>query len=196
MTDPAQPTTASRPSTEDVQGDETAWPLDRLIDHIVSTHHAYLRQALPTLARRLSTLSAAHAAQHPELARVADIFDRLRAELEQHMLKEERVLFPYVRDLADQADSHGFTGSPFGTVENPIRMMEREHADAGEALDTIRELTHDYVAPAHGGGSWQSDMDALLAFDRDLLRHVHLENDVLFPAAIRLERRLSGRHEH
>jgi regulator of cell morphogenesis and NO signaling len=108
------------------------------------------------------------------------------------MLKEEQVLFPYVRDLAECVDSCGRIRSPFGTVENPIRMMEREHQEVGDAMRTIRELTRGYSPPADGCTTYVIGMAELHQFERDLHRHVHLENNVLFPAAVRLEQRLRG----
>ena len=168
--------------------DAAAWPLDRLIDHIVTVHHAYVRQALPTIARYLAKLREVHGQRHPELARVAQVFSAMHDELSQHMLKEEQVLFPYIRDLLEP-DRRGSSGvqSPFGTVEDPIRMMEREHQEAADALRTIRTLTGGYVAPADGCTTYQVRMAELDRFERDLHRHVHLENNVLFPRAVALE---------
>jgi regulator of cell morphogenesis and NO signaling len=167
--------------------DVTEWPLDRLIDHIVSTHHAYVKSAMPAIARHLDTLVDVHGSRHPELARVAAYFDHVRIDLGQHLLKEEQVLFPYVRDLAVSTETSSGSTSPFGTVENPIRMMEREHRDAADELRIIRELTKGYVAPSDGCATYAACMAELGQFERDLHRHVHLENNVLFPKAIALE---------
>jgi regulator of cell morphogenesis and NO signaling len=169
--------------------DEVAgWPVGRLIDHIVQVHHSYVRFALPRIAGYLARLQDAHGARHPELAHVAVMFDRIGVELEQHMLKEERVLFPYVHDLADHAgESCGTLQSPFGSVQNPIRMMEREHRDAADALGAIRELTNNYTAPADGCTTYTVCMIELARFEQDLHRHVHLENNVLFPKVLKLE---------
>lgn len=183
------------PPAIDHEADVTEWPLERLIDHIVSVHHAYVRSALPAIARYLAKLEEVHGARHPELARVAAGFDRMRFDLEQHMLKEERVLFPYVCDLAARGDTCGQSRSPFGTVENPIRMMEREHRDAADGLRTIRELTNDYAAPADGCATYAVCMSELARFERDLHRHVHLENNVLFPKAVALEDAICGRRD-
>jgi regulator of cell morphogenesis and NO signaling len=172
--------------------DVTTWPIPRLIDFIVATHHAYVRSAMPSIARHLAKLTEVHGARHPELARVAAYFDSVRSDLEQHMIKEEQVLFPYVRDIAEFSDLCGRTQSPFGTVANPIRMMEREHQEVGDALRIIRELTRGYATPEDGCTTYAIAMAELLQFERDLHRHVHLENNVLFPAALRIEKGLYG----
>ena len=177
------------PAADPAADNAADWPLDRLIDHIESTHHAYIRAVTPTIAAYLGKLREVHGARHPELARIGAAFDRLSADLAQHMLKEERILFPYVRDLADHAGQPcGVLRSPFGTVENPIRMMEREHQEAGVELRMIRELTNGYTAPADGCTTYAVCMAELQRFERDLHRHIHLENNILFPAAVALER--------
>jgi regulator of cell morphogenesis and NO signaling len=176
-----------------VEGDDVAsWPLDRLIDHIETTHHAYVRRALPAIARHLVKLVEGHTDRHPELVQVGHAFADLHDELLQHMLKEERILFPYVRDLVErQRGACGRTISPFGTVENPIRMMEREHRDAAGTLQLIRELTGGYAVPVDGCTTYAVCMAELAQFERDLHLHVHLENHVLFPRAVALEQSAS-----
>jgi regulator of cell morphogenesis and NO signaling len=179
------------PATGD--DDVTRWPVDRLINHILVAHHAYVRSALPTIARYLAKLNDVHGAQHPELARVATIFEQVGGELEQHMFKEEQILFPYVRDLGAQAGQPcGVRISPFGTVENPIRMMEREHREAADGLRLIRELTGGYTPPADGCTTYSVCLAELEHFERDLHRHVHLENNVLFPKAVEFEKQAVG----
>ncbi len=180
----ALPPLADRGEADDV----TSWPLDRLVDHIVSTHHTYVRSALPTISAYLARLVEVHGERHPELARIADVFAHMGRDLWQHMMKEERVLFPYIRELAAPPDN-GPLPCPFGTVENPIRMMEREHRDAGDELRLIRELTGGFVAPADGCTTYRVCFVELEQFERDLHRHVHLENNVLFPRAVDLEHR-------
>ena len=187
--DPAEVVRAleALPPAADQQTDITQWRLDRLIDHIVSTHHEYVRSSMPTIRQHLAKLVEVHGARHPELARVAACFDTVIRDLGQHLLKEEQVLFPYVRELAMTAVGGRHVPSPFGTIENPIRMMEREHREAADELRIIRELTHGYVAPDDGCTTYAVCMAELHRFERDLHRHVHLENNVLFPKAVALE---------
>ena len=182
-------------SRREAEGDDVArWPLDRLIDHIEHTHHAYVRRALPSIARHLGKVLEAHGDRHPELVRIGQAFAAMSDELQQHMLKEERILFPYVRDLVErQRAACGRTISPFGTVENPIRMMEREHREAAGTLELIRELTGGYAVPSDGCTTYAVCMAELAQFERDLHRHVHLENNVLFPSAVALEHSASTR---
>jgi regulator of cell morphogenesis and NO signaling len=168
------------------RNDATGWPVARLIDEIVGVHHQYVRSALPLIGRYLAKLVQVHGARHPELRQVASSFERMGVELSQHMMKEERVLFPYIKELA--AGTH-LPASPFGTVANPIRMMEREHQDAGDETRLIRELTNGYVVPDDGCTTYRVCLAELAQFERDLHRHVHLENNVLFPKALELERR-------
>ena len=177
------------PAVAEDDADVTRWSIERLIDHILATHHAYVRSALPVIARHLSKLVEVHGARHPELARIAALFDEMARDLLQHMMKEERVLFPYLHELAASRDA-ALAASPFGTVENPIRMMEREHREAGDGMRLVRELTSGYVAPPDGCTTYRVAFAELAAFERDLHRHVHLENNVLFPKSIELERRV------
>lgn len=174
------------------EGDVTRWPIQRLVDHIVATHHAYVRSALPTIARYLEKLVDVHGARHPELVRVQSHFESMRSDLEQHMMKEEQVLFPYVKDLAERDGTCGQMLSPFGTVANPIRMMEREHREAADELAAMRELTNGYVKPDDGCTTYAVCMAELARFEQDLHLHVHLENNVLFPRALRLEEEICG----
>jgi len=172
--------------------DLTRWPAGRLIDHILAVHHAYVRSALPAIAGHLAKLMDVHGGRHPELSRVAATFDEMGGDLLQHMMKEERVLFPYIRELASASGPSRV--SPFGTVENPIRMMEREHREAGDEMHRIRELTGDFTVPADGCATYSVCFEELAAFERDLHRHIHIENNVLFPKAMALEAP-SDRHD-
>lgn len=159
-------------------------PLSDLCDHIESTHHVYLRSQLPRLEQWLTKVLAAHGPQHPELEDVANVFRTLTAELVPHMLKEEHVLFPAIRRFATPESHCQF---PFGSVQNPIRMMEHEHNIAGRCLHELRRLTHDYAPPEDACVTWRQLLQGLQELERDLHLHIHKENNILFPAAARLE---------
>jgi regulator of cell morphogenesis and NO signaling len=167
---------------------DKSWTLDALADHIVDRHHKYVRDALPVISGHLEKLVSVHGNRHAELAEVARHFGAVADELQVHMFKEEQMLFPYIRLLCAAAE-HGQPAPPnmFGTVRNPIRMMELEHQNAGDEFAVIRELTHNYVAPEDGCGTYRATFEELAAFDRDLRLHIHLENNILFPGAAALE---------
>jgi regulator of cell morphogenesis and NO signaling len=175
---------ADGPLSTDISDEPPQLEVERLIDHIVQTHHEYVRTALTRITGYLSKLIDEHGGRHPELRRIASELEVLRDDLLRHMVKEERALFPYIRQLA-AGRHHG--PSPFGTIENPIRMMEHEHEEAGLQLREIRRLTGGYTAPADGGATYRVCFRELAAFERDLHRHVHLEDGLLFPRAVELE---------
>jgi regulator of cell morphogenesis and NO signaling len=163
------------------------WNNQSLVDlanHIERTHHAYLKSELPRLTQLIAKVVNAHGQSHPELSEIQQTFARLRAELEPHMFKEEMVLFPAIRTLEQQADWPTF---PFGTVANPIRMMEHEHDNAGEALAQIRTLTRDYIVPDNACNTYRAMLDGLECLERDMHQHVHKENNILFPKALERE---------
>jgi len=148
---------------------------------IVATHHRYLHEELPildTLAERVLTV---HGARHTELAEVRRLVAALRADLEPHMAKEERVLFPAIDAVA-----RGQRDFPFGTIANPIRMMRIEHDRAGELLAQLSDIADGYRVPADACESYRSLYERLAAVEADTHLHVHKENNVLFPAALRL----------
>ena len=135
---------------------------------------------------------SAHGGNHPELIHLGELFTRLCADLKPHMFKEEQVLFPYIVAMAQAADQNQpVPFAPFGTVNNPIRMMMREHDTAGQILRELRALTSDYKVPADACISYQTLYQALENFEKDLHQHIHLENNILFPKALDLENALN-----
>jgi regulator of cell morphogenesis and NO signaling len=166
------------------------WELPALVDYIVTTHHDYVREALPQLVTHSRRIAEVHGARHAELARVAALVGEVGEEMTSHMMKEERILFPYITNLARMAESGGPAPvAPFGTVRNPIRMMEAEHESAGAAMAEIRQLTGGYRMPEDGCATYRVCFEELERFERDLHAHVHLENNILFPRAAALETR-------
>lgn len=170
-------------------------PLAELVRFIVAEYHADLRVELPRLDQMAAKVLDAHGAKHPEmLSALVSTFRGLRQELEEHMMKEERVLFPYVERLeALAASGQGLQASPFGSIEAPIGMMEHEHESAARALARLRELTGGYVAPADACNTFRGLYHGLAELEKDLHEHIHLENNVLFPQAARLEEELMSR---
>jgi len=158
-----------------------------LADHIVSTHHAYLHEELPLLDALARKVAGVHGGRHPELADVADLVAELRADLEPHLMKEERVLFPAIHALA-----RGQAEFAFGSVANPVRMMMFEHDRCGELLTALRRTTGDYAVPADGCASYHSLFERLESLEFDTHLHIHKENHVLFPAALALADRLQA----
>ena len=165
-----------------------AWDLAMLADYIVANHHGFVRQAIPALLAHTQKIASVHGGSHPELHEVADIFEGVAEEMTAHMMKEEEILFPYIAGLAVASRGDGEAPSaPFGTVRNPIRMMEAEHESVGDAMARIRELTIGYRVPDEACTTYRVCLQELETFERDLHEHVHLENNVLFPKAARLE---------
>lgn len=160
------------------------WEPEALIGHIVGTHHAFVRRVLPSLVASARKITDVHGARHRELHEVLQLAEAVAAEMVAHMTKEERILFPYIAELA-AADREGrpAPAAPFGSIEDPLRMMEEEHESAGSAMARIRELTSGFTVPDDGCATYRVCLQELRAFERDLHTHVHLENNVLFPQA-------------
>lgn len=162
--------------------------LGELIQLIVATHHAFTRTELPRIANLLRTVILRHAEAHPELRLVGSCFNALHSDLGPHLLKEEQILFPYIRGL--ERYRHGGLPSPpvacFGILDHPIRQMEAEHQTVGDLLKEIRRLTGDFAVPADGCPTYCNTYQALEGLETDLMRHIHLENSVLFPRAQKL----------
>jgi regulator of cell morphogenesis and NO signaling len=165
-------------------------PLGELVKHIVATHHEYLKLELPVLGNRLDKVHSVHGARDPEiLGRMVEVFASLRAELELHLHKEEAILFPFLEQYGDaEVQGRPMPPVPFGTIGAPIAMMEREHESAGGALVEIRALTNDYRLPPYACDTVRALYAGLQALEADLHVHIHLENNILFPRAIALEK--------
>jgi regulator of cell morphogenesis and NO signaling len=163
-----------------------------LTRHIVETHHRYVRDTTPVVSAWLDKLTRKHGAMHPELEMIRETFGRLGDELAAHMTKEENILFPFIDDLAHASRTGGRPPrSPFGTLLNPVRVMETDHELAGQLLDDLRRLTGGFTPPRDGCETYRLCFRELERFSADLHRHVHLENNVLFPRALDLEEGLS-----
>ena len=171
--------------------DERDWqaaPLRELVKHIVEKHHAFTREEMKRLEPLLAKVISVHGQNHPELQRVQTIFREVCQELSMHMMKEEQILFPYIVEMETEINSkRPLPPAMFGTVQNPVRMMMMEHDSAGQALHEMSKQTNGYMPPLDACVSYQTLYEALDAFEKDLHRHIHLENNILFPRAIVME---------
>lgn len=166
------------------------WKLDFLADYIVNTHHTYVRKSLPDIRGYAYKVAAVHGEFHPEVREVHRLVEDLAEELTSHLAKEENILFPYVKALV--SGEQITSACNFGSVANPIAVMEHEHDSAGEILRQIRALTHGYKVPADACASYNLLYKMLEEFETDLHTHIHLENNILFPKALTLERERAG----
>ena len=168
--------------------DFNSWDMDLLVDYIEKKHHRYVEGSIPVLLQYLNKLCKVHGPQHPELFEINKEFTECAGALTAHMKKEELILFPFIRNLVKATISHQQINTPhFGTVENPIHMMMHEHDVEGERFRKIAQLSSDYTPPADACGTYKVTYSLLKEFEDDLHTHIHLENNILFPKAIKTE---------
>lgn len=167
------------------------WPLDVLADHIEHTHHRYVEQRIPVLKQYLEKLCKVHGKKHLELFSIRDLFEQCAAELSTHMKKEELILFPFIRKMVASFTINQVIDEPhFRTVGNPIQMMKEEHDLAGDIFRRIAKLSSDYMPPKDACETYKVTFALLREFEEDLHLHIHLENNLLFPKAEKLEKEL------
>lgn len=163
--------------------------LAQLCDHIVQTHHAYVKNEMLQIYAYLQKVSPKHGERHPELYKIFQTFAAVKEEMEGHMKKEELILFPRIKELQKLADNENANLQLNITyLQSPINVMEQQHDHAGNMLNDIRLLSNDYTAPQDACTTYRLSFAALKAFELDLHQHVHLENNILFPKAIQLFR--------
>lgn len=178
------------PSAGKREIDFTLWPLDLLADYVEKTHHRYVEEKTPILLQFLNKVSKVHGNRHPELQEVYEFFEESAHDLAAHMKKEELILFPFIRLMVEAEKSGNELRIPhFGTVENPVEMMKHEHTVEEERFAKIAELTNNYQFPADACNTYQVTFKMLEEFENDLHRHIHLENNILFPKSIELEKK-------
>ena len=189
---PLEQVTASLEQTDEAQPELQEWTaasMTALIQHIVEKHHTFTKEELPRIEKLMNKVCAVHGEQHPELLQLKAVFLALKQELDPHLLKEEQVLFPYLTGLENALTAGGMLPlSCFGTVQNPVRMMTLEHEAAGDLLKEMREITDNYTVPPEVCMSYQTLYQALNELEADLHQHIHLENNLLFPKALKMER--------
>lgn len=168
--------------------------LDELIDHIINVHHSFVSKMLPVISAHSQKVLNAHGKNHPELAEVRDIWQDVSEELENHLLKEEKMLFPYIKNLVKtKAEFFSLPSAPFGAIGNPISVMEKEHITAGNAFANLRRITENFSLPSDACATLAVFYDELKELEKDLHMHIHLENNILHPKAIMLEYELKNK---
>lgn len=168
------------------------WSIDFLSDYIVNQFHAYTRRMLPQIVEYAGAVANAHGAQHPETITIAALLPPLAEEMLDHMDSEEELLYPYIKQLVQQ----GATGSPlkppaFGSAEILIEEMDREHEETGDVLEELVELSDGFTVPDDACNTYRALYGFLTEFEATTKKHIHLENNILFPKAIRLEKQLA-----
>jgi regulator of cell morphogenesis and NO signaling len=168
------------------------WSLDFLSDYIVNTHHSYVRKTLPDITAYAEKVMKVHGIQHPELVQINQLVVEVSAELTGHLVKEEKILFPYIKALIAAKDhEQPLQAAHFGSVQSPINMMEMEHEQVGKNLARIRELSYNFLLPEDACASYSLLYRMLDEFEEDLQLHIHLENNILFPKALKAESQLN-----
>lgn len=169
-----------------------SWTNTQLIKHIVEIHHSYIEDNVPYLSQLLNKIANVHGERHPELIQIRDIYDEATDALYDHMKKEEIILFPAIEAM-EQAESDGRPLPPFGfgQINNPIQAMEHEHDFEGDAFKKIAALSNNFTPPADACSTYTVAFAKLKEFVDDLHRHIHLENNVLFENAKKLEAELT-----
>ncbi len=164
------------------------WSLDFLADYIVNTHHSYVRKTMPEIRGYAIKVASVHGGAHPELLTIRDLVDEVHDELMSHMVKEENILFPHVKKIVAAGGRPENSDAPFATVQQPINLMEDEHELVGKHMESIRELSNNYAIPADGCASYTLLYKMLEEMEEDLHIHIHLENNILFPKALEIEK--------
>jgi len=176
------------PATDALDVDFTVVELDSLAEYIITTHHSFVREKLPFITELGRRVVQAHGAKHPEVFEITALFAQVHSELESHMMKEERILFPEIIKLARaERGELPYTRPPFNTIMNPIHVMEAEHISTGDAFEKIGQLSASFTPPSDACNTFKVFYAELDGFEKDLHRHIHLENNILFPKALALE---------
>lgn len=169
--------------------DYNSWPLDLLADYIEKKHHRYCDSKITEIKPYIEKITNVHGGRHPELAEVQELFNKTAAEMSMHMKREELTLFPYIRKMVSANDKGETPEKPrFETVESPIAKMMAEHDEEGKRFRRIREITNDYSVPEDGCNTYKVTLAMLEEFEQDLHLHIHLENNILFPKSLELEK--------
>ncbi len=163
--------------------------LDELCDYIEKRHHTYVNENIPFLKQKLQKLCDVHAANHPELFEVEELFSIIAGNLTTHMQKEEIVVFPLIRKMVKLNREGADFEHVYDEVKKNIALLDDEHQAEGERFVKISEITSFYFVPADGCTTYRITYQTLSDFEQDLHRHIHLENNILFVKALQLRKK-------
>lgn len=171
---------------KNVKTEDRNWveaPFGELIDHIVNTHHAYLGVELPRLSELTTKILRVHGEHHPELGQVYRLFHSLKMELEQHLIKEETIQYPAIKQYEKNKSEEALN-----KAVDITRELENEHTGAGDILKELRKVTNDYAVPEDGCNTYRLTYVKLQELEEDTFQHIHLENNILFPRLMKLKK--------
>jgi regulator of cell morphogenesis and NO signaling len=168
------------------------WDVDFLADYIYNQHHKYFYENKEGILQLAAKVVQAHGQSHPELVKLGGLVSKLFDDLKIHFHKEEKVLFPYIKELVACKQKGIRPLSPVKIAEGPLAVMQMEHEAAGDLLKDMRNLSKNYQLPGDACNSFRLLYDKLQELETDLHQHVHLENNILFPKALQLEKELIG----
>lgn len=171
------------------ENDFSKFSLTQLVDYILKNHHSYVKENLPLIQQHLEKVSLKHGDAYPQMKRIKVLFDEIKRDLEQHMMKEEVILFPRIKKLESSVNERNLAEENL-ILKGPIDVMEYEHETAGKIMEEIKTLSNNYTPPGNACTTFRLSLDELKLFENDLHRHVHLENNILFPKALTLTKKL------
>ena len=170
--------------------DFTKLSLTELTDYILDNHHRYVKENLPVIQQHLEKVDLKHGEAHPEMKKIKILFDEIKRDFEQHMMKEEVILFPRIKVL-ETLFNEGKLSKENLAIEAPIHVMEFEHEAAGKIMEEIKRLSNNFTPPSNACTTFRLSLEELKIFESDLHQHVHLENNILFPKALDLQNDLN-----
>lgn len=177
--------------------EHNSWPIDLLADYIEKKHHRYVEQKILEIKPYLDKVTRVHGENHPELHEIKQLFYDSADELTKHMKKEELILFPFVRKLVKYQSTDEKPASPqFVSIHHPIEMMKHDHDTEGERFRKIDKLSNHYQPPQDACNTYKVTFSLLKEFEEDLHLHIHLENNLLFPKAIEMEKKFEFTGAH
>ena len=171
--------------------DYQSWPLDLLAEYIEKKHHRYVEEKTQEIKPYLEKICRVHGGRHPELLEINEHFNATAGELAMHMKKEELMVFPFIKKMVKAKEEGTKVAAPnFESIQFPIQAMMDEHTNEGDRFRLIEALSDNYTPPADGCNTYRVTFALLKEFEQDLHLHIHLENNILFPKAIELEKEL------